>query len=294
MTTEHDTDRRRITSFERDGLVFDVADRGPIDGEVVVLLHGFPQTSASWDLLAPLLHAQGYRTLAPDQRGYSPRARPRGRFAYRLSALTADVLALVRAVEPRGRKVHVVGHDWGAAVAWTLAATRPDAVATVTALSVPHPAAFMRALFTSRQFLMSWYMFLVQIPWLPELLVRGLVRKARPRMIAGVVAGGLPEASAVRDIDFLTDSGALTPVFNWYRAMPFNPPGRLARITVPALYVWSDSDPALSRTGAELTRKYVTGPYAFHTLTGVGHWIPEQAAREVAELLRGHLNSGRG
>ncbi|MFC9977500.1 alpha/beta fold hydrolase [Spirillospora sp. NPDC127200] len=294
MTTEHDTDRRRITSFERDGLVFDVADQGPIEGEVVVLLHGFPQRSGSWDLLAPPLHDAGYRTLAPDQRGYSPRARPRGRFAYRLSALTADVLALVRTAEPGGRKVHVVGHDWGAAVAWTLAATRPDAIATVTALSVPHPAAFMRALFTSRQFLMSWYMFLVQIPWLPELLVRGLVRKARPRMIAGLVAGGLPEASAARDIDFLTDSGALTPIFNWYRAMPFNPPERLARVTVPTLYVWSDGDPALGRTGAELTRRFVTGPYTFHTLTGVGHWIPEQAAREVAELLRGHLSSGKG
>ncbi|MGI5170819.1 alpha/beta fold hydrolase [Spirillospora sp. CA-253888] len=291
MTTEHAADGRRITSFERDGLVFDVADRGPVEGEIVVLLHGFPQTSGSWDLLAPALHAAGYRTLAPDQRGYSPRARPRGRFAYRLSALAADVLALVRAAGAGGRKVHVVGHDWGATVAWTLAATRPDVVATVTALSVPHPAAFVRALLTSRQVLMSWYMFLVQIPWLPELLVRQVVRRARSRMVTGLVAGGLPEASVARDIGLLEDSDALTPVLNWYRAMPFNPPGRLARVTVPTLYVWSDGDPALSRTGAELTRRFVTGPYTFHTLTGVGHWIPEQAADEVAELLLDHLGS---
>lgn len=152
----------RLTSFGRDGLVFDVVDRGPLDGEVVVLLHGFPQRASSWDLLAPLLHASGYRTLAPDQRGYSPRARPRGRFSYRMSQLTKDVVALIEAAEP-GHKVHVVGHDWGAAVAWTVAAARPDAVATLTALSVPHPAAFMRALFTSRQFLLSWYMYVFQL-----------------------------------------------------------------------------------------------------------------------------------
>lgn len=93
-------DGRRLTSFERDGLVFDVVDRGPLGGETVVLLHGFPQTSSSWDLLAPLLHAQGYRTLAPDQRGYSPRARPRGRFAYRMSQLAEDVAALIEAAGP--------------------------------------------------------------------------------------------------------------------------------------------------------------------------------------------------
>ncbi len=96
-------------------------DGGPLDGEIVVLLHGFPQTSSSWALLAPLLHAQGYRTLAPDQRGYSPRARPRGRFAYRMSQLVEDVVALIGTACPAGRAVHVVGHDWGAAVAWTLA-----------------------------------------------------------------------------------------------------------------------------------------------------------------------------
>ncbi|MDG4860279.1 alpha/beta fold hydrolase [Streptomyces sp. T-3] len=289
MTTEHTLDGQRITSFERKGLVFDVVDQGPLDGDVVVLLHGFPQTASSWDLLAPLLHASGYRTLAPDQRGYSPRARPRGRFAYRLSELTEDILALVQAVGADGRKVHVVGHDWGASVAWTLAAARPDVVATVTALSVPHPAAFMWALFTSRQFLLSWYMFVIQLPWLPELLVRQIHRRARSRLIAGLVASGYTEASAVRDTGFLVNSGALTPALNWYRAMALNPPSRLAKVSVPALFIRSDNDPALGRRGAELTRRFVTGPYTFHTLTGVGHWIPEQAAGEVAELLRVHL-----
>ncbi|MBO2453861.1 alpha/beta fold hydrolase [Actinomadura barringtoniae] len=209
-------DTQRISSFRRDGLVFDVVDQGPLEGEVVVLLHGFPQTARCWDRLAPLLHEAGYRTLAPDQRGYSAGARPRGRYAYRLSELVEDVVALVQAAGVP--KVHVVGHDWGAPVAWSLAASRPDLVATVTALSVPHPAAFMRAIFTSRQFFMSWYMFAFQVPWLPELALRRLALNARSRLIAGMADGGQTEANAARDIDFMLKPGALTPALNWYRA----------------------------------------------------------------------------
>ncbi|MFI7367363.1 alpha/beta fold hydrolase [Streptomyces sp. NPDC050149] len=287
MTAEPDTGRR-VTSFTREGLVFDVVDRGPADGDVVVLLHGFPQTASCWDALAPLLHSAGFRTLAPDQRGYSPRARPRGRFAYRLSALCEDVLALIEEAGCADRKVHVVGHDWGATVAWALAASRPAAIATVTALSVPHPAAFIGALFSSRQALMSWYMFFFQLPWLPERLIRDLDPSAAPRITARM-AGGQTETRLRRDLDFLMNSGALTPALNWYRAMPFNPPSRLAAVTVPTLFVNSDRDPALGRSGAALTRRFVTGPYTFHTLHGIGHWIPEQAAHEVAGLLRIHL-----
>ncbi|MEU0098785.1 alpha/beta fold hydrolase [Streptomyces sp. NPDC006267] len=283
----------RLTSFRRDGLVFDVMDRGPLDGEIVVLLHGFPQRASSWDLLAPLLHASGYRTLAPDQRGYSPRARPRGRFSYRMSQLTEDVVALIEAAEPSGRKVHIVGHDWGAAVAWTLAAARPDAVATLTALSVPHPAAFVRALLTSRQFLMSWYMYFFQLPWLPELLLRRIDPAAAPRA-AERMATGQTAANLARDMEALLASGALTPALNWYRAMPFSAPGGPARITVPTLFIDSDSDPALGPAGGRHTPRFVSGPYTSHTLTGVGHWIPEQAAPEVAELLRVHLSRSPG
>ncbi len=105
----------RITTIERDGLRFDIRDEGPIDGEPIVLLHGFPQDSRSWDAVAPRLHAAGYRTFAPDQRGYSPGARPPRRRDYSLDLLVGDVAALIESV-PGGR-AHVVGHDWGAAVA---------------------------------------------------------------------------------------------------------------------------------------------------------------------------------
>jgi len=145
----------RITIFTRDGLVFDVRDTGPPDGTPVLLLHGFPQDSRSWDAVSPLLHARGYRTIAPDQRGYSPGARPRPRRAYRASELTGDIVELIE-VAGLG-PVHLVGHDWGAAVAWGLAAARPDLLRSLTALSVPHPAAFVQSLLTSSQALKSWY-----------------------------------------------------------------------------------------------------------------------------------------
>ncbi|MFD4432952.1 alpha/beta fold hydrolase, partial [Nocardia sp. NPDC058497] len=132
----------RLTSFTRAGLRFDVVDSGPIDGNVVLALHGFPQTASSLSELTGLLNARGYRTIAPNQRGYSPGARPRGRFAYRVSELVGDVVALIREID-RG-PVHLVGHDWGAVVAWSLAGARPDLVRTLVTVSVPHPGAYVR------------------------------------------------------------------------------------------------------------------------------------------------------
>src|SRR4051794_2953424 len=130
----------RMTGYTRGALRFDVVDGGPADAdETVLLLHGFPQTSASWAPVADRLHAAGLRTLAPDQRGYSPGARPGGRAAYRVEHLVDDAAALV--TSSGAGSVHVVGHDWGAVVAWALAAHRPELVRTVTGVSVPHPAA---------------------------------------------------------------------------------------------------------------------------------------------------------
>ena len=149
-----------VDSFRRDGLTFDVRDAGPSDGEPVVLLHGFPQDSAAWDRVAPALHQAGLRTLAPDQRGYSPMARPRGRGRYRLRETTADVLALLDAAGLES--AHVVGHDWGGIVG--LGARPPGTrtgVRTLTALSVPHPAAMAKAMVTSDQALRSYYMLVV-------------------------------------------------------------------------------------------------------------------------------------
>jgi pimeloyl-ACP methyl ester carboxylesterase len=151
-----------MDTYGRGDLTFDVLDEGPPGGAVVVLLHGFPQQNTSWNTVIPRLTEQGYRCLAPNQRGYSRTARPRGRWNYRTSELVADVCALIDATG--ARRVHLVGHDWGAAVAWIVAASAPERLATLTALSVPHPAGFQKAVVTSRQGLASWYMFFFQCP----------------------------------------------------------------------------------------------------------------------------------
>src|ERR687896_1498444 len=152
----------------RNGLTFDVHELGPPDGDPVLLLHGFPQRGESWHAVASRLADRGYRTLDPDQRGYSPRARPRGRSAYRLGELVVDALAVVDELAGPSVRVHLVGHDWGAAVAWRLAARHGGRVRSLTAVSVPPPAAYLRSLVTTRQGFASWYVYAMQLPGLPE------------------------------------------------------------------------------------------------------------------------------
>jgi pimeloyl-ACP methyl ester carboxylesterase len=273
---------------DRAGLVFDAWDDGPRDGPVVVLLHGFPQSRACWDLVAPLLREHGLRTVAVDQRGYSPRARPLGRRAYRMNELVADTLAVIDTVD--SGPVHLVGHDWGAAVAWAVAAEHPSNVATVTALSVPHPGAFLRAVLTSDQVRRSWYMAMFQVPGLAERFLDPRYPARRKRFIKALIKSGQDPIRAECDVDRLIAPGALTAALNWYRAIPLSSPRQASRrVTVPTLFVWSDGDIALSRAGAELTERYVDGPYRFEVLDGVSHWMPEEAPGAVADLVAEHV-----
>ena len=266
----------RIREFANDGLTFAVTDEGPLDGDVVVLLHGFPQTSTSWRAVCERLHAGGHRTLTFDQRGYAPTARPRGRRAYRMSRLVADVAALVEAT---GAPVHLVGHDWGAAVAWSTAAGRPDLVRTLTAVSVPHPRAFLGSMPISSQILRSYYIGLFQLPWLPEFACR------RPRLLARMLGGtGMtPEQIATVRTE-VVDGGALTPSLNWYRAIAFASPRYARRVAAPTTYAWTTGDTALSRRGATMCARNVTGPYRFEIADG-SHWMPEEQPDLLADLI---------
>jgi pimeloyl-ACP methyl ester carboxylesterase len=274
--------------FTRDGLTFDLVDAGSTGGEVIVLLHGFPETSASWERVVPGLVAAGHRVLAPDQRGYSPRARPRGRRAYVASELVADVLAL--ADEAGAGRFHLVGHDWGGAVAWAVATEHPDRLQTLTVLSTPHPRAMLRSFARSTQGFRSWYMGFFQVPGLPERVL--LAREGRT-FRRGLTDGGLPAELVERYYEQLRQPGALTAALNWYRALPLQTGGlrRAREVTVPTLYVWSTGDFALGRTAAELTARYVSGPYRFEVLEGVSHWIPEEAPDEVVRLVLEHITS---
>ena len=262
----------RITQYGNDGLTFDVIDSGPIDGDVVVLLHGFPQTAKSWDKVSELLHARGFRTLAPNQRGYSAGARPAARRQYTSDKLVGDVAALI---DLTGGPVHVVGHDWGAAVAWALTATRPELVRTLTAVSVPHPGAFIKAMVVGTQALHSYYMGIFQLPWVGERFARlGIPRSGMP-----------PEALAVSRSEVL-DSPALTTALNWYRALPFTSPRAASTpVTRPTTYIWSDGDVALGRKGALLTERFVHAPYRFEIVEGATHWLPDTHPEVIAQAV---------
>jgi pimeloyl-ACP methyl ester carboxylesterase len=270
-----------MDQFRRDNLVFPVRDTGPSDGEPVVLLHGFPQDQSSYDQVVPHLHAAGMRTLVPLQRGYAPQARPAGRKPYRISECAADIAALLDAAELPD--AHIVGHDWGGAVAWQLAQQFPARVRTLTVLSTPHPRALIGAMPRSTQALHSWYMAFFQLPWLPErLLPRSLVRS--------LTRTGLPEDAARRYTATLADRAALTGALNWYRAVPWSVSTRDSpEWTFPTSYVWGSGDPFLGRTAAERTARYVRGRYRFHELDA-GHWLPETHPSEIAALIAGGVS----
>ena len=276
--------------FSRSGLAFDVLDSGATDGPVVVLLHGFPQSASEWANVVEILTAHGLRCLVPTQRGYSVGARPRGRWPYRVSALTDDLGALVDA--SGAERVHLVGHDWGAVVAWAFANEHPHRVATLSALSVPHPAAFLGALVTSRQFFASWYMYFFQLPWLPEKYFLGRDGTETRRFERWIVGGGQTPERAARDATALATTATFTTALNWYRAIAFADPRRTrTRTTVPALFVWSDGDHYITRAAADRCAAWVDGPYRFEVFDGVSHWIPEEAPERISALLLEHFTT---
>jgi pimeloyl-ACP methyl ester carboxylesterase len=279
-----------VRTVQRDELVFDVVTAGPPDGEPVLLLHGFPQSAGCWDAVIPTLTAAGLRTVAPDQRGYSPGARPAGRAAYRLVELVADAAAVAEAAlagSGHGR-VHVVGHDWGAVVAWALAGLRPELVRTVTGVSVPPLGAMAAALRTPRQLLASSYIPFFAVPGLAERVFAPGGGPFSPRLVRLLVSAGQSPERAERDAARLADPAALTAALNWYRAMPLNRE-RIPAATAPALYVWSDRDTALTRAAAEQAARHVGGPFRYVELRGVSHWVPEDAPDALAALLVDHL-----
>jgi pimeloyl-ACP methyl ester carboxylesterase len=263
------------------GLVFDLAEQGAVDGRPVLLLHGFPQTHRAFDALAARLVAGRTppRLLAPDQRGYSPGARPADPSAYALPALAADLLGLLDAAGVE--HADVVGHDWGSLVGWYLAAHHPDRVRTLTAVSVPHPGALAEAIGQStEQRKMSEY---VQLFRNPEKASRVLLEDDARRLRA--LYRPLPESAAAPHLEALTDPAALTAALRWYQAMKLSAGADVPVVEVPVAYVWSTADAAISRAAAERCVEHVAGPYQFVVLEGVSHWIPDEAPDALAAAL---------
>jgi pimeloyl-ACP methyl ester carboxylesterase len=275
-------ERQRLPARE---LVFDAIAAGPPAGEPVVLLHGFPQTSACWTGVLGRLAAAGCRALAPDQRGYSPDARPAAVRCYRTPELAADVLALADAAG--AARFHLVGHDWGGVVAWHLAGRHPERVASLTAVSTPHPRAFASALWSSPQLLRSAYIGFFRLPRLPELAL-GAHRLGGLRFL--LARSGLGQRWVETYAGALAQPGALAAALAWYRAaVPFGL--RVPRTPVPTRYLWGSGDPALGPRAARTTGDWVTGPYRFEVLPGAGHWLPEHHPDAVARVVLDQLRS---
>lgn len=279
--------------LDANGFRFTGLVAGPQPGRPVMLLHGFPQTSWSWHHQLEDLASAGHRALAFDQRGYSPGARPAEVADYAVENLVHDALGVA---DGQGwDSFDVVGHDWGAVVAWLLAAGHPDRVRTLCAVSVPHPAAFGAALAggdpdqTERS---SYIRVFRAEGGVAEKILLG-EDGSGDGLRTMFAASGLPAETGEVEVfvSAMREPGALTAALNWYRAMSSESFAAVGEITVPTLYVWSTEDVAIGRRGAEDTANWVSAPYRFEVLEGVSHWVPETAPRELSGFLLEHLAS---
>jgi pimeloyl-ACP methyl ester carboxylesterase len=270
------------------GLEFAALAAGPPSGELVLLLHGFPQTSYSWRRVMPRLAAQGYRVVAPDGRGLQKSARPSEVSAYHVRELVADVLA--QAAVLGSERFHLAGHDWGGIVAWHVAGRHPGRVRTLTAVSTPHPRAFERAHSdpSCDQRQRSGYFEVFRTPGAGEDM---WLAQGASGLRALYLAAGLEANEIEPYVEAFSERAALTAMLNWYRAGTPTWAEGLGEIHVPTLYAWSDGDPALGREAALSTREWVRAPYRFEIFEGVSHWIPEQAPDRLAALLIAHLSA---
>lgn len=267
---------------------FDALGAGPRDGPLVLCLHGFPEFADAWIPIMGRLAAGGFRVVAIDQRGYSAGARPPKVSDYAVSHLTADVLAVADALG--ARTFHVVGHDWGGIVAWTLGAEHSDRLLSLSVLSTPHSDALRAALRSDwDQKRRSWYVALFR---LPAPITERMLLAFRAKPLRDAFQGKVPAEQVGSNIRRLREPGALTAALNWYRALELG--GRTGTVRAPTMFVWGSRDQALGRTAAEATAAYVSGTYRFEVLPGASHWLLEEKVEAVSNLLLDHLPRAGG
>ena len=272
------------TLVEANGLQFEVEETGEGD-HLALCLHGFPEHLVSWRNQVPVLAELGYRVWAVNQRGYGRSSRPAGIAPYALANLLADVAALIDA--SRARRVTLIGHDWGAMVAWCFAAGRIRPLERLVILNVPHPLCFRAALKHWRQRRKSWYISFFQLPVLPERMLAANGGAAVRRMFRGL---RLPSEIVDVYANQVAEPGAATAMLNWYRAMRLTDgiPRLDTQIEVPTLVIWGEADVALDVICLDGTERYVRD-LRIERLPGVSHWVQQHAPEQVNALLRGFL-----
>jgi pimeloyl-ACP methyl ester carboxylesterase len=281
-----------IESTVRDvnGVSLHVVCAGSPDDPLVVLLHGFPEFWYGWRrYIVPLVDA-GYRVLVPDQRGYNRSDKPAGVYPYRITELSRDIVDLI-ATEGHDT-AHVIGHDWGAAVGWDLALRYPDAVDRLGIINVPHPTVFQRTLTSNlTQLRKSWYMLLFQIPRLPEWYIRRSDYDPLEAGLAEARAGAFTETDFVQYRRAWAETGALTAMLNWYRALlrhREDPPRE--QVQAPTLILWGENDQALVPEMAPKSLEYCTEGN-LERFPDATHWLPHENPDRVSSLLVDHLGS---
>ncbi|MGX7705709.1 alpha/beta fold hydrolase [Methylobacterium sp. Gmos1] len=277
------------------GLTLNIAESGPADGPLTILLHGFPETWWSWRHQIGPLAAAGMRVVAPDQRGYGLSSRPDGISAYHLDRLAEDVIGLADALGPdsgQGARFRLVGHDWGGLVAWWVASRYPERLERVAILNAPHPDVFgAYARRHPSQVLRSFYVGLFQIPGLPEALLRAGDCAALRRALTN---SSRPGAFSPHDLDLYAAAwrrpGAITAMLNWYRALRLPREPARGPIRLPVLVLWGERDTALERgLAAESLRLCTQG--AARYFPAATHWLQHEEPQAVNDALIGFLTA---
>ncbi len=269
------------------GLSFTVDTVGPKDGAPVLLLHGFPQSRHAWREQLPVLGQAGFRAYAPDQRGYSSGARPDGTEPYGLDQLISDALALMDTVA--APRFHVIGHDWGGHLAWTLALRAPQRMLSLAVLSRPHPAAFVMALKGDpEQAARSGHH--------SSLLQPGVAAAMRASDFSAFRAmykhQRVPDDAAEHYLDILRQPGAIEAAIEWYRAGASTFRNASAgQVKIPTLYIWGNADATVGRLAAESSAQFVDGPFRFVEIPDAGHFLTDEVPQRISELLIEHLRS---
>ncbi len=271
--------------IQANGINLRVALAGPKSGNPVILLHGFPDASFGWNSQILALAQAGFYVIAPDQRGYNLSDKPEGVENYRVEILVADILALADALHLP--QFNLAGHDWGAMVSWSLAASHPQRVKRLAILNVPHPRVMNRFLQKNwRQRLNSWYIFFFQIRALPEIALGAF----DGRLLARQMCKSLSKAEIKRYRAAWAQPGAMKAMINWYRALfQSRQPAPREKIQMPVLVIWGKKDAYLVWQMAQESIEMCENG-RLEIVEDATHWVHQDRPKKVNQLLINHFS----